>query len=774
MMSVFAWAKSRIGSRPRADQPTPPKRILVYRLGSIGDFVIALPSLHLIRRRYPSAEIALLTNLPIDGRTRPASSIVEGTGLIDRYIAYPASTRDVQELHRIRSAILAFAPDLFVYLAAPGGAFRVYRDYLFFRLCGIRRFVGVPFARDARRLRANGTVFEREAHRLLRCLAGLGEATPDAEGGWLDLSPAELAEADHLLDARAKLFPGLRFLALSTGTKQPIKEWSDDHWQALLGALRSPEFGLILIGGDDDRERAARISRVWPGPVFNFCGLLSPRLSAAMLRHAELFLCLDSGPMHLAAAVGTRCAAVFSTNAPPGKWLPFGSRHAVFYPSSPRAAVNSIRPEEVAAVVKGLLGKGEGTALAGVAPAAPRDHAAAPRAAGSGTADGARAPERGETLLFCVRSLFCDRDGTERFNRGLAGAWSERASPSRRIVIISLEESFCLLQADGMVFIGCGGSRRRFAARLAAVIAAERPSAVFLGHVGLAPFVLLLRLLARMSVIGLLVQAGEAWSTAPNARRRRWSDYLIAGGIDRILSASTFTAEVMRWERRLDGVEFAVLPGAIEVRGGSDRAGPAPATAPLRLLTAARLGGEGRGVRRVIEALAALRPTMPALEYWVIGDGPMKPALVALAEELGLGRSVRFLGELAADAREDAYREAHIFVLPWKSDGFAFELLEAWHFRLPVICGGLDASAEIVTDGVSGIVVNPNSHDELVAALRQLILSPGERERLARNGHARLRQHYARETFVAAAERVLGELLAGSGASPAPAGLQRF
>jgi heptosyltransferase III len=340
--------------------PPEATRILIYKLGSIGDFVVALPSLHLVRHRYPKATITLLTNLPVDGRAAAAPSVLDGTGLIDRYIAYPAFTRDPSEIAKVWKVIRSFRPDLLVYLAEPRRILSVYRDWIFFLLCGVRRWIGIPFSPDLRNCRpdeANAELWEREAQRLGRCLAALGPIDMKLPDNWsLHVSDAEHREVDRLLREETGDRDDLRLLGFSLGTKQPVKDWGDDNWRAVLEGLRSRDFGLMLIGSKEEAERSQRVARDWPGPVINFCGRLSPRLSAAAISRAALFLCNDSGPMHLAAAVGTRCVAVFSKAAAPGRWFPFGTGHIVFYPFGPDETIRSISPAKVAAAAAAALG----------------------------------------------------------------------------------------------------------------------------------------------------------------------------------------------------------------------------------------------------------------------------------------------------------------------------------------------------------------------------------------------------------------------------------
>ena len=346
-------------------------KILVFRLGSIGDFVISMPSFQLIRQRYPAAEIVLLTNEPENSRIVPADSILQGTGLVDRYLKYPGGTRDPHELRLLKQEIRAYAPDLMIYLAAPRGLLATYRDFLFFRWCGITRIVGLPGTpdrADSRPPAKGSALWEREAERLARQLLPLGPVDFSLQASRaLNLSAEEIGEAARLLD---RSFPdhgagqARRVFGLSIGTNQPINDWGDANWRAVLEELRRLDFGLVLLGGKEDRLRSRQLVENWPGPVLNLCGEASVRMSGAVLKHLRLLLCHDSGPMHIAAAVGTRCVAVFSRRNPPGKWFPLGAGHKVLYPLARAASIRSIAPRQVIAAAVDALG----TAETGLAP----------------------------------------------------------------------------------------------------------------------------------------------------------------------------------------------------------------------------------------------------------------------------------------------------------------------------------------------------------------------------------------------------------------------
>jgi heptosyltransferase III len=322
---------------------TPVQRVLIYRLGSLGDTLVALPALHLVARAFPDAERRLLANIPVLAKAPAAASILRHTDLVHDYLRYPVGTRSPWALLALAGQLRRWRPQVLVYLAAARGLRAARRDALFFRLCGISHQIGVPLTPDLQqnRIEPNGErgpdfagEREPEAARLARTLAPLGDARLDDPESWsLHLTPAEIARA------REALVPaGDRpMLAVSVGTKVQSKDWGRDNWRALLGRLvhRHSRHALVLLGAADEHALSQFAASDWhglgTGPLLNLCGQLSPRESAAVLAHARLFLGHDSGPMHLAAAVQTPCVAIFAARNLPRVWFPYGDQHRILY-----------------------------------------------------------------------------------------------------------------------------------------------------------------------------------------------------------------------------------------------------------------------------------------------------------------------------------------------------------------------------------------------------------------------------------------------------------
>lgn len=309
------------------------KRVLIYRLGSLGDTVVALPALHLVDRAYPQAERRLLTNFPVSGKAAPAADILENTGLVQGYFRYPAGTRNLFTLLALWWRLICWRPQVLIYLGANRGIVSARRDAAFFRLCGVRRQIGVPLIEDMQQNRwiESTQSLEPEASRLVRNISELGPADLDDPEGWsLHLTPQEHTRAAEALRPASSQ----DIIAVSIGTKCQSKDWGRENWRALLDALAEqyPQHTLALLGSADEREASDYAAEGWhPGTVINLCGRLSPRESAAVLARARIFLGHDSGPMHLAAAVQTPCVAVFSARNKPRVWFPYGKQHRVIY-----------------------------------------------------------------------------------------------------------------------------------------------------------------------------------------------------------------------------------------------------------------------------------------------------------------------------------------------------------------------------------------------------------------------------------------------------------
>jgi len=354
--------------------PSSTKRVLIYRLGSLGDTLVALPALHLTARAFPEAERRMLTNFPVNVKAPPAAAILENSGLVHGYYRYAVGTRNFGELLSLWWQIVRWRPQVLVYIGGARGVESARRDASFFRLCGIPRLIGVPVTEDMQQNRMEGPdeTLEPEGARLARNLAELGDARLDDSESWdLRLTVEERARADEAVSPAGKL----PIIAVSVGTKVQSKDWGRENWRGLLARVAAlyPGHALTLSGSPPENEASEFAADGWReaggGPVINLCGVLTPRESAAVFGRARLFIGHDSGPMHLAAAVQTPCVAIFAARNKPRVWFPYGEQHRVVYHRTDcwgcgletciverKKCITSITVEEVLAEVRAVLG----------------------------------------------------------------------------------------------------------------------------------------------------------------------------------------------------------------------------------------------------------------------------------------------------------------------------------------------------------------------------------------------------------------------------------
>lgn len=353
------------------DRGPGPEKVLIYRLGSIGDAVVSLPCFRLVAKAFPSSERILLTNIREGAKAAHFETILTGTGLVHRYINYPLGMRNPGTIKKLWSVIQRERMRTLVYLAAPRGVWKARRDVLFFRLCGLKELIGVPVTEEMQFSQPDEheCLWEPEAARLARCIRSLGDAAVHDVANWdLKLTDLEIATARRAL---GDMLNGQRLIAFSVGAKVDAKDWGQDRWLELMDRLAVvlPDYNAMFVGSSDEAGRTDQLRYKWRGPSVNLCGRLSPRESAAALTYATLFVGHDSGPMHLAAAVRTPVVAIFSARNKPGTWFPVGEKNHVIYhrtlcfgcnfevcEQEKKRCIRSISVEEVVTAIVTALG----------------------------------------------------------------------------------------------------------------------------------------------------------------------------------------------------------------------------------------------------------------------------------------------------------------------------------------------------------------------------------------------------------------------------------
>ena len=194
--------------------------------------------------------------------------------------------------------------------------------------------------------------------------AGL-DVEPDGGPPEFFLAPAARAHMTHWL---AEIGLDRRpFAALAPGAAHATKRWPIAHWRALAERLQQLGFGIVVVGGPQDRALAEELD---PG-IANAAGEFSLQETGACLARAAVAISGDTGVMHMATGVGTRVVALFGPTVEPFGFYPYTKRAVVLErdlacrpcsamgtercPLGHHRCLDDVRPDEVAAAVQQLV-----------------------------------------------------------------------------------------------------------------------------------------------------------------------------------------------------------------------------------------------------------------------------------------------------------------------------------------------------------------------------------------------------------------------------------
>jgi len=158
----------------------------------------------------------------------------------------------------------------------------------------------------------------------------------------------------------------------------------------------------------------------------------------------------------------------------------------------------------------------------------------------------------------------------------------------------------------------------------------------------------------------------------------------------------------------------------------------------------------------VVRIFAGVRRVLPA-RLLLVGDGPERPAIEALVQELGLKGAVSFLG-LRIDFLS-VLQKSDVFLLPSDTEGFGLAALEALSCGVPVVASRVGGVPEVVTDGETGLLCAVGDVAEMTAAVLRLLGDPALHARMSAAGRKSVEEHFRQEPMVARYEALYRRVL---------------
>lgn len=353
MFDALAGPMSSVFLRENRDGTHPVRKILVVELWHIGDVVLTTPLLQSLRAMYPDAKITLLAK-------QHACELLASSDLVDEIVTfdfpwtamsdkYDPSRYDkvaIRELvRRLKTEEFDLCLDCRMDL----------RSNVLTRSIGAKRRVGYDFGGGGFLLTDAVAAPSADQHKVDDWMALLEPLRPDAPGR-IDEVPAptlvvtdtERGDARKLLESYDIGADDL-LVAIHPGGSHAAKRWSVDNF-TVVGRTLAERHGARLIvfvdpeGSGSDMQLGQNAAFV----------RTSIREMMALFTQCDLVLCNDSGPMHIAAALGVPVVAVFRTGNPKA-YGPRGLNHAVVGKGAPWGSTTDVAVEDVLEAVESTL-----------------------------------------------------------------------------------------------------------------------------------------------------------------------------------------------------------------------------------------------------------------------------------------------------------------------------------------------------------------------------------------------------------------------------------
>ena len=345
------------------------------------------------------------------------------------------------------------------------------------------------------------------------------------------------------------------------------------------------------------------------------------------------------------------------------------------------------------------------------------------------------------SVLYLVPDLIGLPGGIARYCRHVCRALNDAGE--RTTVVVLRDAPGSDPSAEGIEvskYVACGMSKSAFVRRATAAAMSDRPQVILCGHPNFSP---LAYSLSRMLGIPFVVflYGTDSWDRLPGARG--WA----IERADRWIAISAHTAQLASKQNNLDPQRIDILHNCLDPdfqftdTDASDR--------EANLLTVSRITNfePHKGQELVLAAMPHLLEQFPQLIYDVVGDGDRRPALERLAMQLEISDSVRFHGVVTDAELSRFYSKDAVFVMPSTVEGFGFVFAEAMSYGMPAIGGNRDAGAEVIIDGTTGFVIDPESVEALVTAVSGLLGNEATWRRMSAQARRHARSSFAYTLF---------------------------
>ena len=309
------------------------KKICIFRIGGLGDTIVTLPFFHKINEVHKTSKKYLLFNTSKNiNNSINASSLLINSTLVDKFIEYKLDNfKDKADLFfKIKNIHF----DELYYLVPRTNLFQVIRDFIFFKLAGVRKVYGLPFKKKFRenmKIKESNCI-ERETDRYQRCLNFDNLKLNDFTNWSLKVNNREKIIARKIIK-EMNINKRETIVLHIFGKRDGKGYWFQNNWKRIIKFLDNfnLKLNICFVGSKYESLKVKQImSNIKKQNTYNFCGS-NTRIFSEVLKYSTLFIGHDSGPLHLANLNKINTIGIHGGFDYPNKWFSYNPKSLVFH-----------------------------------------------------------------------------------------------------------------------------------------------------------------------------------------------------------------------------------------------------------------------------------------------------------------------------------------------------------------------------------------------------------------------------------------------------------
>lgn len=304
-------------------EKTKVKKILIFRTGSLGDNICAMPVFNLVKKHFFNSEIHILTNSSATGNIG-LKSLINST-YFDKIIDYRNENKE-----RLFKELKNEKYDLFIELTQVDSFFtRLVRNMVIVKLLGIKSafrwnyHISYVFPK----FQEKHFTFPNETKRLLTILEQNGINTQQIKYAY----PENISRKETINNLFAELNTG-KLIGIAIGGKLKRNKWPLKNYAEICSHFTQKDYTILIFGGKEDFDEAEKLAT--KSGIQNLTGKLLPLESIEAMKKCQLVISNDTGTVHMAYSVNTPVIGIYSSREYPGKWFPPQSNQNYAFRSS--------------------------------------------------------------------------------------------------------------------------------------------------------------------------------------------------------------------------------------------------------------------------------------------------------------------------------------------------------------------------------------------------------------------------------------------------------